>query len=511
MDERKPRIHPLWWTAVLFVTIIALILLCSALFAGTFSRFVPVTLTSDRAGLVMEPGAKVKMRDVEVGRVGEIAGGSGPVRLQLELYPDQIGFIPENVEAEIKATTAFGAKYVELSYPDDPSARRLAKGAVLHSRTVSTEVNTVFDNLVTLLDQVDVSKLNGVLTALADGVRGQGERMGEATTDANQVLQAINPRMETVAADWRSFKGFSDAYSAAAANILATLDAATTTSTTITDHAKDLDALLLSTTGFANKGVDLLAPNKENLVNAINGFEPTTSLLLKYNPEITCTILGAMLYLDRDGLAIVGGNGKSLLADAGLLFGDDQYRYPENLPIVAAKGGPGGKPGCGSLPDVAQNFPIRQVITNTGWGTGLDWRPNPGLGTPCIVTYFPVTRAIPGEPTRRNCISGPAPGPIVPAGMPPFGAPWYGPDGAPLWPGVPPVPPPPGPGVPPPAIGPGVPPPIPIPGVQPPAFGAGVPAPMPVAPPPPIPPPPFENGIPPMASVPELASEPASP
>ncbi|UXA11506.1 MCE family protein [Mycobacterium sp. SMC-8] len=503
MDDSKPRVHPLWWTAALFGTIIALVLTCSALFAGTFRSFVAVTLVSDRSGLVMEPGAKIKMRDVEVGRVGGIKGGSGPVSLQLEIYPDQIDFIPLNVEAEIKATTAFGAKYVELSYPDDPTPQRLTAGAVLRSRTVSTEVNTVFDNLVNLLDQIDVSKVNAVLTALADGVRGQGERMGAATTDANQVLRAINPRMDTVAADWRSFQRFSDAYSAAAGDILSTLDAATTTSKTITDRSGDLNALLLNTIGFSNTGVDLLAPNKDNLVNAINGFEPTTSLLLKYNPQYTCMILGAMLYLDRDGLAIVGGNGKSLLADAGLLFGDDQYKYPENLPIVAAKGGPDGKPGCGSLPDVAKNFPIRQVITNTGWGTGLDWRPNPGVGDPCWVNYFPVTRAVPEQPSRRHCVNGPAPGPVVPAGMPPFGAPWYGPDGTPLFPGVPPVPPAPGPGVPPPAIGPGVPPPIPVPGVQPPAFGAGVPAPMPIPPGPPIPLPEYPGGMPPLTSVPQ--------
>ena len=39
------------------------------MFAGTLTTYVPVTLTSDRAGLVMEPGAKVKLRGVQVGRV----------------------------------------------------------------------------------------------------------------------------------------------------------------------------------------------------------------------------------------------------------------------------------------------------------------------------------------------------------------------------------------------------------------------------------------------------------
>ena len=68
--------------------------------------------------------------------------------------------------------------------PDDPSQQRLAAGAVLQSQNVSTEVNTVFENLVDVLDQIDPAKLNAVLTALADGVRGQGERIGQATTDA---------------------------------------------------------------------------------------------------------------------------------------------------------------------------------------------------------------------------------------------------------------------------------------------------------------------------------------
>ena len=83
------------------------------------------------------------------------------------------------------------------------------------------------------------------------------------------------------------------------------------------------------------------------------------------------------------------------------MFGDDPYRYPDNLPIVGAKGGPGGKPGCGSLPDVAANWPVRQLVTNTGWGTGLDIRPNPGIGFPGYADYLPVTRGVPEPPSIR--------------------------------------------------------------------------------------------------------------
>jgi phospholipid/cholesterol/gamma-HCH transport system substrate-binding protein len=436
------RIHPLWWTAALFTTITAIVVVCSGSFAGTFRSFIPVTLMSERSGLVMEPGAKVKMRGVEVGVVAGINGGRTPVSLNLQIFPNQIRYIPANVQAEITATTAFGAKYVDLIYPDNPSPRRLAAGAMLVSRNVSTEVNTVFQNLVGLLNRIDVAKLNAVLTALADGVRGQGQRIGEATTDASQVLAAINPRMDTMASDWRSFRGFSDAYSAAAGDILATLNSASTTSATISSHAKDLDALLINIIGFSDSATSLLAPNKDNLVNAINGLEPTTGLLLKYNPEYTCTVQGAEITRDV-AEKFIGGNGRTLLNDSAILFGADPYTYPDNLPIVAAKGGPGGKPGCGSLPDVAKNFPVRYEVTNTGWGTGLDMRPNPGVAHQCWMDFLPVTRAVPEPPSIRQCLPGPAPGPIPPPGMPPYGASFYGPDGTPLWPGLPPAPPPP--------------------------------------------------------------------
>jgi phospholipid/cholesterol/gamma-HCH transport system substrate-binding protein len=385
----------------------------------------------------MEPGAKVKLRGVEVGRVATIEGGKTPVFLKLEIDPGQAKYIPANVEAQIRATTAFGAKFVDLVYPSEPSTNRLRAGAVLQSRNVSTEVNTVFGNLVDLLHQIDPAKLNGVLSALAEGLRGEGETIGEATTDANQVLLALNPRAEIVRRDWQSLKGFSDTYSVAAQNILTVLDAVSTTSATVTNNSQDLDALLVNVIGFSRSGINLIGPNKDNLVRAINVLEPTTSLLMKYNPELTCLLVGAQSLLKEDLVPTAGGNGKSTVLDAAILLGDDPYKYPDNLPIIGAKGGPGGKPGCGSLPDASKQYPVRQLITNTGWGTGIDIRPNPGIGFPGYANYLPVTRAVPEPPSIRYP-GGPAPGPIPYPGAPAYGAPMYAPDGTPLWPGLPP-------------------------------------------------------------------------
>ena len=435
------RISTAWWTVILLAAIVAFLVLTSAIFSGVYQSFIPVTLKADRSGLVMENDAKVKMRGVEVGRVRDITGGDGAAELLLDLDPDQIQYIPANVTAQIQATTAFGAKFVELVYPSDPSSARLAAGAVLKSANVSSEVNTVFENVSNLLKMIDPAKLNAVLTAVADGVRGQGERMGQATTDLNQVLQALNSRSDTIKQDWRSFKDFNATYSAAADDIVRILDAGSTTATTVVNHATDLNSLLLNTIGVANSGTNLLAVSKDSIVNAINTLAPTTDLLMKYNPVYTCFFQGSKWFLDHGGYDAWGGkDGQTIQLDVALLLGNDPYSYPDNLPVVAAKGGPGGQPGCGSLPDASKNFPVRQLITNTGFGTGLDIRPNPGIGHPCWGDYFPVTRGVPKPPSIRACLPGPAPGPIPYPGAPPYGAAMYGPGGVPLYPGVPPAP-----------------------------------------------------------------------
>ena len=451
--ESRPgdhRIHPAWWTLILLVAVAVFLFVTTTAFAGTFRSYVPVTLASDRAGLVLETNAKVMLRGVQVGRVSQIGESNDRASLRLEIDPDQIRYIPANVQAQISATTAFGAKFVELVYPQNPSPKRLAAGAVLHSKNVSTEINTVFENVVDLLKMIDPVKLNAVLTAVAEGVRGKGERMGEATTDLNQVLVALNARSDTIREDWRSFKKFNDTYDAAAHDIVTILNAASTTSTTVVNHQNALDGLLLNAIGFANAGINLLGTSRDNLVASVNTLEPTTNLLLKYNPEYTCFLQGAKWYLDNGGYAAWGApDGRTLQLHVALLLGNDPYVYPDNLPIVAAKGGPGGKPGCGSLPDATKNFPVRQLITDTGWGTGLDIRPNWGIGHPCYAKWFQVTRAVPQPPSIRQCIPGPAVGPEPYGnGAPPFNATLYGPGGVPVWPGVPPAPPGPSPGEP---------------------------------------------------------------
>ena len=257
-ESRSEGMHPAWWTLVLVIATIGTVVLTSALFSGSFKSYVPVTVISDRAGLVMDRGGKVKVRGVQVGRVSQITTGNNQVSLKLDIYPGQIKYIPANVRARIRATTLFSAKYVDLVYPSDPSPNRLRAGTVIKVENVGTEVNTMFANLVKVLNQIDPAKLNGVLSALAEGLRGHGAIIGQGITDANQVLLGINPRAETIRADTQAVKGLSETYGAAAQDILRVLDAASVTGGTITNDSPALDSMLTGILGLSRSGIDLV-------------------------------------------------------------------------------------------------------------------------------------------------------------------------------------------------------------------------------------------------------------
>ncbi|BAX93466.1 MCE family protein [Mycobacterium shigaense] len=403
---RGSKIDPIWWAPTLFILVAAVIALTAGSFSGSFTPFIPLTLVSDRAGLVMEPGAKVKLRGVQIGQVASIGTDTKAAQLRLKMDPGPFKYLPANLEAEIKSTTAFGSKYVDLIVPEHPSATALKPGAVLHSRNVTVEVNTVFENLQSVVAAIDPAKLNAILSAFAQSVRGKGERIGQAITDANNVLLTVNPRQDTIDKNWRLFGKTTAIYSVAAQYILSILDSAATTSKTLTDDQRSLDSLLLSTVGFSQTGINLIGRNESNIVRSFNLLDPTTALLNKYSPTFTCLFQGAQWYVDHGGRDMLGGNGYSFIMDAALLFGDDPYRYPKHLPKVNATGGPGGRPSCGSLPDPSANYPVRSLVTDTGWGAAPDEiRTTPWVGNPWWANYFPTTKNPPEAP-RYNWRGG---------------------------------------------------------------------------------------------------------
>ncbi|MDT5012866.1 MAG: phospholipid/cholesterol/gamma-HCH transport system substrate-binding protein, partial [Mycobacterium sp.] len=147
------------------VVLLALVFVSLNLFRGGFTTSVPVTIISDRAGLVMNPDARVKMRGVQVGKVASIDELSdGRARLRLAMDPSQLHLIPSNVLVNIASSTVFGAKYIQLVPPDKPVGE-MTPNQTLDAKHVTVEINTVFSRLTQVLSGIQPEKLNETLGA----------------------------------------------------------------------------------------------------------------------------------------------------------------------------------------------------------------------------------------------------------------------------------------------------------------------------------------------------------
>lgn len=399
VKENPPRIPAYKTAAVVFLVVAALVLGFVWLqFRGRLTPKTTLTLLAPRAGLVMDPGSKVTYNGVEIGRVTSISevqrDGVPAAKFVMDVDPDYIRLIPANVDANIQATTVFGNKYVSLSSPKNPTPQRITPQQVIDARSVTTEFNTLFETLTSLAEKVDPVKLNLTLAAAAQALTGLGDKFGQSIVNGNAILDDINPRMPQIRHDVQQLAALADTYGNAAPDLFDALNNAVTTARTLHRQEAELDAALLAAAGLGNTGEDIFRRGGPYLQRGLADLVPTAQLLDTYSPSIFCTIRN---YHDEEPAAYAttgGGNGyglktmseltsglggiltlpgltgtlltQGLLGVAGLVGGaPNPYTYPENLPRVNARGGPGGAPGCWQ-PITHDLWPAPSLVVDTG-------------------------------------------------------------------------------------------------------------------------------------------------
>lgn len=349
--------------AVMVLSLVAIVVVALTMFVGGFTKSESVLVTAPRSGLVMDPDAKVKMRGVQVGKVGSVSYTGDGAELQLDMDPSMMSKIPANATVEIDSTTVFGAKFVNFVVPEDPSPQSLQPGTVISADSVTVEFNTLFQHLTEVLDQVQPEKLNATLGALSSALRGRGEDLGILLEQGDQYLKTMNPTLPQLEYDVRATAEVSNIYADTAQDLLKVVENVTGTSGSIVEEQANLDLLLMNVTGLANTGNAVLRENETNAEAALDSLTHTTTLLGEYSPELTCFITG--LNQARIKFEPMTGTGKyaSLMLSTNFLLGAKAYEAPEELPRVAASGGPNcyGLPGFDPKRD--GNAPF--VVANT--------------------------------------------------------------------------------------------------------------------------------------------------
>ena len=357
-------------------------------FRGDLSDKEQLTLLSSRAGLVVDPGSKVTYNGVEIGRVSRIGlidvDGTQKAKLTLDVDPDYLRFIPTNVDAQIRATTVFGNKYVSFSSPENPAPQRISSRDVIDASAVTTEFNTLFETVTEIAEQVDPIKLNQTLTATAEALTGLGDRFGESLLDGNRILDDLNQRMPQIRYDNQRLADLADVYADASPDLWDGLENAVRTARTFNDHRGDIDSALMAAIGFANTAAESFERGGPYLVRGAADFVPTTKLLDDYRGMIFCTLRNFHDIEPRVHDAF-GSNGYSLATSSGTIAGaGNPYIYPDNLPRVNARGGPEGRPGCWQK-ITRELWPAPYLVMDTG--ASIAPYNHVELGQPMFVEY----------------------------------------------------------------------------------------------------------------------------
>lgn len=332
------------------VLLVALLSLSVLTYNKVFTRVDWVTLHTDHTGMQLSKGADVKLHGVLVGEVRSIEADGERATLRLALDPGYRGQIPADVTARLLPKTLFGERFVALI--PGTATGPIKRGAVIEQdRTQSAiELERVLDNALPLLQAIKPDKLAAVLGALAYGLEGRGEQVGQDIEQLNVYLTQLNQQMPVIAEDVRLLVGVLDTYTAATPDLIALLRDVTVTMTTISQQRTQLADFLNHTTGLAVQSTAFLDRYDDRLIQFGQVTRPVVEVLATYSPEYPCLMRGLVKLQPRSEAVYATGRmhiTMEVTRDNGkFVKGQDEPEYTANA-----------GPECRGLPDPETPFP----------------------------------------------------------------------------------------------------------------------------------------------------------
>jgi phospholipid/cholesterol/gamma-HCH transport system substrate-binding protein len=141
-----------------------------------------------RAGQGLDSSSPVKIRGVTVGTVAGIRlNDDGRVTVTLRLHPGVR--VPASASAAIEPASAFGPKFVDLA-PGTGEAHGpyLADGARIEPTSDPKDLADLLGDANATVRAIDPDDVATIVHTLADGLGGQGERLGATIDHTNTIL-----------------------------------------------------------------------------------------------------------------------------------------------------------------------------------------------------------------------------------------------------------------------------------------------------------------------------------
>lgn len=339
------------------------VLLTVALYKGTFHSTTAITVKTDRAGLTMAPGAVVKLRGIEIGKVTGVKTAPGGARVSIKVDNSETKWIDKDASARIVPPTAFGAKYIEITSSQPSSATRIQAGDEITSKGVTVEINSAFSHLSEVLAAAQPDKVNNAVTALSSALDGQGNNLGDLVSTTNSYLDTFNESLPVLQQGLDESTSVARTYADLAPDLVTLLGNTSTTAKTLTERQKQLGILSSSLDSFSTNGEDFVSENSDAVTRLLTTLSPATSVLKEYSPIFPCFLSG-LARADELAQAAVGGTNPGVSTYTRLQPTDSPYKRTQQLPTAAADLGP----DCYGLPKIS---PADALKPNPDFGTGI--------------------------------------------------------------------------------------------------------------------------------------------
>jgi len=334
-----------------FLVVLALLLgLSVAQYQKAFSDAVRVTLETDTIGNQLQEASDVKIRGVLVGDVRSVSADAGGATIELAIDPEHLDEIPADVSARLLPKTLFGERFVSLVPPEDPSGKKLAAGDVIgQDRSENAiELQQVVDDLLPLLQAVSPQDLSFTLGAVADALRGRGERLGENLETLGSYVGEVNTVLPELQADISRIADVADTYDSAADDLLAVLDNLSVTSATFVDQAEQLRRTFTVVDASSATAADFLTENEDSLISLAASSRPVLGLFAEYSPEYPCLLNGLSRFDPMISEAFGADGDPALNLNITVQFPPRNSYAPGDQPAYIAQSGP----NCAGLDDI---------------------------------------------------------------------------------------------------------------------------------------------------------------
>jgi virulence factor Mce-like protein len=367
-----------------FLVVLALLLgLTVALYNKTFVDVARVTLETDTAGNQLQEASDVKVRGMIVGEVREVEASAEGATIELAIRPQYLDQIPADVTARLLPKTLFGERYVSLVLPEQPAAERLADGDVIgQDRTENAiELQRVIDDLLPLLQAVEPQDLSYTLAAVAESLRGRGERLGENLASVGDYVEEINTVLPQLQADISGLADFADTYQSAADDLLAVLDDISVTADTLVDQQEQLRRTFTVVDDSSTTAAEFLERNEADLISLASTSRPVLGLLAEYSPVYPCLLNGLARFNPMITEAFGGDGDPALNLNIVVTLPPRNAYQPGDQPAYLDRSGP----DCQGLDDIDGIIAAAErgeYYCPTPPEDGVDSVDNPSTGNP---------------------------------------------------------------------------------------------------------------------------------